>query len=218
MPHVPLYCSDRFEGKSETGLYGDVMMELDWSVGQVNQAIKEQGLEENTIFVFIISDNGPWLSYGNHAGITRFREAEGTTFDGGVRNPVIIKYPDHLDPGTRSFDTFSSIDLLPTLCHLTGTPLPENEIDGKNVWDLLLNEGDTKSPHDYYPLSNNAQFQGIVSSDGHWKLFLPHSFRTLQHGGKDGIPGKYVQERSEERRVGKECISGCCTGRCKRHR
>lgn len=194
MPHVPLYCSDRFEGKSGTGLYGDVMMELDWSVGQVNQAIKDQGLEENTIFVFVISDNGPWLSYGNHAGITRFREGKGTTFDGGVRNPVIIKYPGHIKPGTKSLNTFGSIDLLPTLCHLTGTPLPDNEIDGKNVWDLLLAEEEAENPHDYYPLSNNAQFQGIVSSDGKWKLFLPHSYRTLVSGGKDGIPGKYRQQ------------------------
>lgn len=87
MPHVPIFVSDKFQGKSNTGLYGDVIMELDWSVGQVNKALKRNGLEDNTIFIFIASDNGPWLSYGDHAGITRFREGKGTIFDGGVRIP-----------------------------------------------------------------------------------------------------------------------------------
>ena len=192
MPHVPIFCSDKFEGKSGTGLYGDVMMEIDWSVGQINQAIKDQGLEDNTIFIFIGSDNGPWLSYSDHAGITPFREGKGTTFDGGVRNPCIIKYPGQIEGNTQSHHTFNSIDILPTVCQLTGASLPENEIDGKNVWDLITHQEGATNPHDYYAFTNGSEFQAIISGDGRWKLHLPHKYRTVVKGGKDGIPGKYM--------------------------
>jgi len=81
MPHVPIFCSEKFKGKSGAGLYGDVMMELDWSVGQITEALKRNGVEDNTLVIFT-SDNGPWISYGNHAGKTPYREAKGTGFDG----------------------------------------------------------------------------------------------------------------------------------------
>lgn len=192
MPHVPIFCSDKFKGKSGTGLYGDVMMELDWSVGQINQAIKDNGLEENTIFILIASDNGPWLSYGNHAGITQFREGKGTSFDGGVRNPAIVKYPGKIEAGVVSHRAWCSIDILPTICRLTRTPLPENEIDGKDVWPLISGEPDAVNPHQYYAFSNGSQFQAVMSGDGQWKLHLPHRYRTVVKGGKDGLPGRYV--------------------------
>ncbi len=193
MPHVPLYTSREFEGVSGTGVYGDVMMELDWSVGQVQQAIKENGLEDNTIFIFIGSDNGPWLVYGDHAGISPFREGKQSTFDGGLKNACIIKYPGHIKAGTTSYNTFCSIDFLPTLAKLTGSPLPSNEIDGKDVWSLLINEPGAVNPHDYYPFSWSDEFQGVISSDGKWKLHLPHQYRTVIKSGKDGFPGR--QER-----------------------
>ncbi|MEM6843516.1 MAG: sulfatase [Bacteroidota bacterium] len=195
MPHAPIFCSDKFAGKSGTGLYGDVMMEIDWSVGQIHQAIKDQGLEENTLFIFIASDNGPWLSYGDHAGITRFREGKGTSFDGGLRNPCIIKYPSEIDPNTISHHAFSSIDILPTVCQLTGTELPKNEIDGENVWDLITHQNGSDNPHDYYAFTNGKEFQGVISGDGKWKLHLPHQYRTVAKGGKGGMPGKYVQAK-----------------------
>ena len=194
MPHVPVFCSEKFRGKSGIGLYGDVMMELDWSVGQVMQALESNGLEKNTLFVFIGSDNGPWLSYGNRAGITRFREGKATIFDGGVRNPCIIKYPGHIDPNSTSHKAFCSIDLLPTICKLTGSALPENEIDGKNVWELITGQPGAENPHKYYPFSNHDEFQGIISGDGRWKLHLAHGYRTLIKGGKDGKPGTYTYE------------------------
>jgi arylsulfatase A-like enzyme len=187
MPHVPLFGSDTFKGKSGTGTYGDVIMELDWSVGQVNQAIKRNGLEENTIFIFIASDNGPWLSYGDHSG-------KGTIFDGGVRNPLIIKYPKQIKSGTISRNTFSSVDILPTVCRLTGSSLPENEIDGKDVWDLILGTPGAENKHQYYPFSNNTDFQGIISADGRWKLHLKHPYRTLSKAGVGGEAGKYIQK------------------------
>lgn len=191
MPHVPIYCSGKFEGKSGTGLYGDVMMELDWSVGQVNQALKKHGLEENTMVIFIASDNGPWLAYGDHAGITGFREGKATGFDGGLRNPCIIKYPGVIDAGTKSHKMLNSVDILPTVCKLTGTDLPNNEIDGKNVWEIVLDQSDVKNPHDYYPFSTGKIFEGVISGNGYWKLHLPHPYRALEAAGTDGLPGKY---------------------------
>lgn len=191
MPHVPLYCSDKFEGKSGTGLYGDVMMELDWSVGQVNQALKKHGLDNNTMVIFIASDNGPWLAYGDHAGITGYREGKATGFDGGLRNPCIIKYPEVIDGGTRSHKMISSIDILPTVCHLTGSELPQNKIDGKNLVDLILDKPDAQNPHDFYPFSTGNRFEGVISGDGKWKLHLPHPYRSLDIAGVDGLPGLY---------------------------
>jgi len=190
MPHVPLYCSDEFEGKSGKGLYWDVMLEIDWSVGEINRALKESGLDDNTIVIFT-SDNGPWISYGNHAGTTPFREAKGTTFDGGVRSACIMKYPPGIEAGAVSGRTFGSVDLLPTLCEMAGVPLPENEIDGENVWALITGVEGAENPHTYYAFSNGKNFEGILSGDGRWKLHLPHAYRFLETDGADGIPGKY---------------------------
>jgi len=194
MSHVPLFCSPEFKGKSGVGLYGDVITELDWSVGEINKALKENGLDENTIVVFS-SDNGPWISYGNHAGTTPFREAKGTTFDGGTRSATIMKYPARLEGNKQSTKALMTIDLLPTLCYLANVPLPQTEIDGKNVWDLISGKPDAVNPHTYYAFTNNSEFQAIMSGDGKWKLHLPHNYRTMSEiKGKDGMPGKYKQE------------------------
>ncbi len=191
MPHVPLFCSDDFEGKSGLGLYGDVMLEIDWSVGQINQALKEAGVEQNTMVIFT-SDNGPWVSYGNHAGSTPFREAKGTSFDGGVRSACIMKFPGKIEQGSVSSRTIVSVDLLPSLCHMAGIPLPGNEIDGENVWELITGVEGAKNPHVYYAFSNGSNFEGVMSGDGKWKLHLPHAYRTLDSAGRDGFPGRYA--------------------------
>jgi arylsulfatase A-like enzyme len=192
MPHVPLFVSEKFKGKSGAGLYGDVMMEIDWSVGQITAALKRNGLEENTLII-MTSDNGPWVSYGNHAGRTPYREAKGTTFDGGVRSACIMRYPGRIKAGSACGRAFSTIDILPTIAHLTGAPLPGNPIDGRNVWDLIAGNPDAKNPHEYYPFSTGDTFEGIVSGDGKWKLHLPHKYRTLVSPGKDGAAGTYRQ-------------------------
>jgi arylsulfatase A len=192
MPHVPLHCSDEFEGKSGKGLYGDVMLEIDWSIGQINQALKTNGLDDRTIII-LTSDNGPWISYGNHAGITPFREAKGTSFDGGVRSACIMKYPPEIAAGAVSDRTLGSVDLLPTLCHLAGIPLPANEIDGENVWGLITGQEGAVNPHAYYAFSNNSSFEGVLSGDGKWKLHLPHGYRTLDSAGNDGMAGRYAR-------------------------
>jgi len=192
MPHVPVFCSESFEGKSGTGLYGDVIMELDWSVGEITRALKKNGLEKNTVVIFS-SDNGPWTSYGNHAGSTPFREAKATTFDGGTRSACIIRYPGKIEKGGISEKAFSTIDLLPTLCHLTGVKPPDSEIDGDNVWNLIAGNPGAENPHQYYAFSAGQNFEAVMSGDGKWKLHLPHNYRTLVKAGKDGMPGTYKQ-------------------------
>ncbi|MEP0131701.1 MAG: sulfatase [Eudoraea sp.] len=191
-PHVPLFVSEKFKGKSGRGLYGDVIMEIDWSVGQILNALKVNNLDKNTIVIFT-SDNGPWLSYGNHAGSALpFREGKGTAWEGGHREPFIIRYPNGLNGG-RNIDTpVMAIDILPTLAEITGSELPDTVIDGKSVWKLL--NGDSKeSPQEaYYFYYRVNELHGVRY--GKWKLYFPHNYRTMkgQKPGKDGLPGNYV--------------------------
>ena len=191
MPHVPLFCSPEFEGKSGVGLYGDVMMEIDWSIGQIEKALAEAGVADNTIIIFS-SDNGPWAVYGEHAGKTPFREAKATSFDGGVRSPLLVKFPGKIKAGTVSETAFSTVDILPTIAHITGSQLPQNEIDGKNVWSIMTGES-TANPHEYYPFSTGSRFEGVISGDGKWKLHIPHPYRSVDKPGKDGFSGTYLK-------------------------
>ncbi len=190
MPHVPLFVSEKFAGKSGQGLYGDVMMEIDWSVGEIMKALEKNGVEKNTLVAFT-SDNGPWISYGNHAGTTPFREAKGTSFDGGIRSACIIKLPGKIPAGHISTRAFSSIDFLPTFSSLAQAQLPSNPVDGKDVWSIITGQKNAKNPHSYYPFSNGRRFEGIISGDGIWKLHIPHRYRTLVQPAHDGQAGKY---------------------------
>ena len=191
MPHVPLYVSEKFAGKSGQGLYGDVMSEIDWSVGEIMNALKEAGIDDNTMVIFT-SDNGPWISYGNHAGVTPFREAKATSFDGGTRSACIISYPGRIEENSSSETAFGSIDIFPTICDLAGAALPENEIDGKNVWDVMTGKN-TTAVHDYYAFSTGRNFEAVISGDGRWKLHVPHNYRTLKYADNDGRAGKFEQ-------------------------
>jgi arylsulfatase A-like enzyme len=170
------------------------MMEIDWSVGQIQKAIKEAGVENNTLVLFT-SDNGPWVSYGNHSGMTPFRGSKATGLDGGIRSACLIKYPGHIKPGSTSTRTFSTLDLLPTFANLAGAKLPANPVDGKNVWDLITGVDGAENPHDYYPFSTGSTLEGILSGDGRWKLHLPHNYRALVTPGHDGTAGKYRVEK-----------------------
>ncbi|MGW9685109.1 sulfatase family protein [Flagellimonas sp. 2504JD1-5] len=197
-PHVPLFVSDKFKGKSERGLYGDVIMEIDWSVGQIINALKENGLEENTIVIFT-SDNGPWLSYGNHAGSALpLREGKGTAWEGGQREPFIMKYPAKLKPGQEISVPIMAIDILPTIAELTDSKLPEKIIDGKSAWKVLTGESKEPVQEAYFFYYRVNELFGVRY--GKWKLYFPHRYRTMdgQEPGKDGQPGEYRMIDMEE--------------------
>lgn len=194
MPHVPLFVSKEFENRSGEGLYADVMMELDWSVGQIMKTLKESGLEENTLVIFT-SDNGPWVSYGSHAGKTPYREAKATSFDGGTRSACIMKLPGQIKAGSSSDQLFCSIDLMPTFAALAGAKRPDTPFDGKNVIDIITAKTGAKNPHPYYAFTTGGNFEGIFSGDGDWKLHVPHGYRSLESPGKDGIPGEYTRKK-----------------------
>ncbi|MSU24042.1 MAG: arylsulfatase [Opitutus sp.] len=194
MVHVPLHVSDKFRGKSTRGLFGDAVMELDWSVGEILAALKKHHLDDNTLVIFT-SDNGPWLSYGDHAGSAGpLREGKGTCWEGGTREPTLMRWTGKIPAGTTSGDMMMTIDLLPTIAHLIDAPLPAHAIDGLNVWPLIVGEPGAKNPHDGYAFyyEQNA-LQAVTSPDGRWKLQLPHAYRTLngRTGGTGGIPAKY---------------------------
>lgn len=196
MPHVPIFASEDFEGKSGKGLYADVMLELDWSVGQIMTALEKNGVDENTIVIFS-SDNGPWVAYGNHAGSTPFRESKATSFEGGTRSACIIKFPNQLEANTTSNKMFSSLDVLPTLAKVTPLELPNGPMDGKNVWDLISNKSNVENPHEYYAFSTGKNFESVMSGDGKWKLHLPHKYASLNTPGKDGASGFYDNKEIE---------------------
>jgi arylsulfatase A len=195
MPHVPLHVSSKFKGKSEQGLFGDVVMEIDWSVGQILNALKKNGVDEQTMFIFT-SDNGPWLSYGNHAGSAGpLREGKLTSWDGGQREPCLMRWPSHIPAGTVCREPVMTIDVLPTLAKLAGAPLPANKIDGVDIWPLISGQSGARSPHDALYFYWNQELQGVRS--GKWKLHFPHTYRTLagRPGGRDGKPAPYSEAK-----------------------
>lgn len=190
MPHVPLAVSDKFKGKSEQGLYGDVMMEIDWSVGEVLKTLRELGLEENTMVV-LTSDNGPWTNYGNHAGSAGgLREAKATTFDGGNRIPCIMYWKGKIEPGTTCNKLASNIDLLPTVAEVTGSPLPKRKIDGVSLMPLIRGEKDANPRKSFVYYYNRNDLEAVT--DGMFKLVFPHKYVTYGAyvPGNDGQPGK----------------------------
>ncbi|MCR9244748.1 MAG: sulfatase [bacterium] len=194
MVHVPLFVSKAFEGKSGKGLFGDVVMEVDWSVGQILDALEEHGLTKNTLVVFT-GDNGPWLSYGDHAGSAGpFREGKGTMFEGGIREPTVMWWPGRIPAGTTCDELSSTIDLLPTVAKLIDAKLPDHPIDGRDIRPLMFGADDAKSPHqEFYCYYAGGQLQAV--RDRRWKLHLPHKYRTLngREGGKNGSPVPYEQ-------------------------
>ena len=202
MVHVPLYVSDKFRGKSKRGLFGDVMMEVDWSVGQILDTLRRNKLDDNTLVIFT-SDNGPWLSYGDHCGSAGpLREGKGTMFDGGCRESCVMWWPGTIPAGTSCSVPAMTIDILPTIAHLIDAKLPDHTIDGKNIWPLIAGEEGATSPHEAYYMYYGKQLQAIRS--GKWKMHFPHGYRTMagKPGGTDGIPNAYFQAQ-----IGKELFN-----------
>jgi arylsulfatase A-like enzyme/type 1 glutamine amidotransferase len=196
MPHVPLHVSERHQGKSGQGLYGDVIMELDWSVGRILDALKKAGIDDDTIVLFA-SDNGPWLSYGHHGGSAgRLREGKGTTWEGGVRVPFLARWPGKIPAGSTCDEPAMTIDILPTIAKITGAKLPELPLDGKDIGPLLRGEAGAKSPHEAYYFYWGNHLQAVRS--GPWKLYFPRSYISLagNPGGKEGQPAKMTTIKS----------------------
>jgi arylsulfatase A-like enzyme len=194
MVHVPLYVSEKFKGKSGAGLFGDVMMEVDWSVGQILDALRKNKLDKNTLVIFT-ADNGPWLSYGEHAGSAApLREGKGTMFDGGCRESTLMWWPGTVPAGSVCNTPAMTIDILPTVAELIGAKLPDNKIDGKSIVNLVKGTS-AKSPQEAYYFYYGKQLQAVRS--GKWKLHFPHAYRTMagQPGGRDGIPTNYTQAK-----------------------
>ena len=194
MPHVPLFVSGKFAGKTKRGLFGDVIEEIDWSVGQILDTLKRQQLDENTLVIFT-SDNGPWLSYGDHAGSTGgLREGKATEFDGGVREPFIARWPGHIPNGKVCREPAMTIDLLPTFAKLAGGTLSTNKIDGLDIWPLLAGERGAKSPHEALLFYWGNELHAIRS--GPWKLHFPHPYVRPVPPGHGGQPGRMMDLES----------------------
>ncbi len=201
MVHVPLFVSKKFEGKSGVGLFGDVMMELDWSTGQILQTLRDLNLDRNTLVIFT-SDNGPWLPYGNHAGSALpLREGKGTSFEGGFRVPMIAWWPDKIAAGSACDELTSTIDLFPTVANLIGAKLPTNKIDGQDIGPLLFakpGDDSISSPHKFFCYYYGGdQLQAV--RDRQYKLVFPHSYSSLMEkpGGKDGSPAATMPQTAE---------------------
>lgn len=178
MPHVYLHVSEKFRGKSERGLYGDVIMEIDWSVGQIRSTLEQLGIDDNTLIVFT-SDNGPWLGYGIDGGSAGpLRDGKGSEYEGGMRVPAIFWWPGKIPATHTTSEIAANMDLLPTFAELAGVSLAsDRKIDGRSLWPLLSGATD-RGPHDkfYYFLGRRLGRIPIAAvRDRRWKLLLRRS-------------------------------------------
>jgi len=192
-PHVPLYTSPTHTGSSRQGKYGDVMHEIDWSTGEVLEALKKTGVIDNTLVIFT-SDNGPWMVYGNHAGgVGPLRGCKGNCWDGGVRVPCVMQWPARLKPGSVVKTPMMTIDVLPTIANLIGAPLPQKKIDGKDAWKVIAGEQDQPVQEAYYFFYRRNSLEAMRM--GRWKLQFPHQWRDSKTSpANDGHAGKYVTQ------------------------
>ena len=170
MPHTPLHVHPDFAGTSTRGLYGDVVQEIDWSVGQILQAIKDCGLDEKTWVIFS-TDNGPWLTQGKNGGSALpLRDGKQTKYDGGHRVPILMRYPGKIKPGTVGEELVTSMELFPTIAKLCGGQVPnDRKIDGLEAWDYLSGTTEESPRETYF-------YNRCVVRHGRWKLFLPGSY------------------------------------------
>ena len=192
MPHVPLGVGPAFRQSTLYGPYGDVIKEIDWSVGELRAALEKAGVLDETIFIFA-SDNGPWLNYGDHAGTTGgLREGKGTTFEGGVRVPLVVRFPPVVPPASVCDVPCMTIDILPTLVELTNGVPPSLDIDGVSIAGQLRGDADALPPHEaLFFWYHKEELQAMRM--GKWKLHFPHGYRSLEGRtpGNNGRPARY---------------------------
>lgn len=188
MPHAPIAASGKFLGKSEWGLFGDMMMEIDWSVGEIMKTLRKEGLDQNTLVIFT-SDNGPWLSFGKHAGNAGgLREGKGTSFEGGQREPCIMRWPGTIPAGSICNKIGATIDLLPTIAEICKADLPKQKIDGVSILPLLLNNVSANPRDEFVYYYQRNSLEAIRKTN--WKLVFPHTGVTYQElpPGENGAP------------------------------
>ncbi len=192
MPHVPLGVSARFRGASARGPYGDVIAEIDASVGRILAALDEHGLRDDTLVVFT-SDNGPWLNFGDHAGSAGpLREGKGAMWEGGARVPCIVRWPWRVPAGSTCDRLAATVDLLPTIAAATGAALPARPIDGVDLTPLLEGRAGAAPRRSYLYYYGGRLV--AVRRDA-WKLVFPHEYRSYAgvEPGRGGHPGPYAQ-------------------------
>lgn len=169
MPHIPLFASENFKGKSKRGPYGDTIEEIDWSVGEIMKALRKNNLDENTLVVYT-SDNGPWKLKGGRGGSANpLRGYKFQTYEGGMRVPCIMHWKGKIPPGSSCDEIAATIDLLPTIAGLSGVELPNDRtIDGKNIWPLISGKEGAKTPHEIYFFYKGNSLES--ARQGKWKL------------------------------------------------
>jgi arylsulfatase len=193
MPHVPLGVSTKFAGKSEQGLYGDVMMELDWSVGEILKAVENAGLTENTLII-ITSDNGAWIAFGDNAGSPNGMDGgKFTVSEGGHRAPCFMKWPAVIPAGSVCNKLSSAIDLLPTFANIAHAELPPLKIDGVNILPLMKGEA-TANPrtiflYNSFQAIRNTRFK-YLPADAAYKSFVGFVPADFGGGGNPVILNK----------------------------
>ena len=187
MPHTPLYASPEFKGKSEGGLYGDTIEEIDFNTGRILDHLAALGIEENTIVIYT-SDNGPWLVKKEHSGSADpLFEGKFTSFEGGCRVPTIMKWPARIPAGSACSELASTIDLHPTFAGLAGAKLPDRELDGKDIAALMTGNRNAKTPHEYFFYAHRGQ----AVRSGDWKYHKKMHFTTMDDGRDREKPALY---------------------------
>ena len=177
MPHLPIYASTDFEGQSAGGRYGDTIEELDWSTGAILDVLEEEGIDDNTLVIFT-SDNGPWRNMPPRMYTTEPVErtdagttgpligAKGTTMEGGVRVPALLRWPDHLPSGRVSSEIATTMDIHATILDLAGAPTTPKPLDGRDLWPMLT--GEASSPRDFFHYFWISELEAV--RDATWKL------------------------------------------------
>ncbi len=178
MPHTPLTPGKRFAGHSPRGLYGDAVEEIDWSVGEIVKTLKETGMDERTLVIFL-SDNGPWIVKGEKGGSAfPLRNGKTTSYEGGFRVPCVMWGPGILKhPGRVSDEILTSMDFLPTFAAMAGIDYhPEKKIDGQNASSLIIGESGAKSPWSHFYYYFGTELHAV--REGKYKLRAPNMLRN----------------------------------------
>ena len=190
MPHQPIAVSEKFAGKSELGLYGDVMMEIDWSLGKILKSLQENGIDQNTLVIFA-SDNGPALNFGKWGGSAGpLREGKGTMWEGGARVPCIMRWPEKIKPNQVISNIAGTIDILPTISEIVGEKEIKDKIDGVSIMPILDGVPGVNPRNELFYFYGEKLF---AVRKGNWKLVFPHEHRSYVNvePGENLHPGPY---------------------------